>query len=188
MLYRSATYICRETIHFSPFAPARKHSPFHFRLAFHRPPLLHSLQPNDLMTKAHYEMMAELRYSLRRFFRLSEEIALAAGATPQQYQSLLAIKGLPGRDQITIGELAEQLQIRHHSAVGLANRLVSEGYAQRVRGSTDRRQVFLALTPKGEALLEKLAATHGEEWMRIAPHLKTLLTKLRNQQARRRTH
>src|SRR4051812_41573096 len=98
-------------------------------------------------------MMAELRYSLRKIFQFSEQAATDAGSTPQQYQALLAIKGFPGRDVVTIGELAEQLQIRHHSAVGLANRLVAEGYARRIAGVEDRRQVFVGLTPRGEALL-----------------------------------
>lgn len=135
------------------------------------------------MKKAQYEMMAELRYSLRKFFRFSEQAAEEAGSTPQQYQALLAIKGFPGRDQITIGELAEQLQIRHHSAVGLANRLVAEGYARRVPDTKDRRQVFVALTANGEAVLDNLAGIHREQWRNMAPHLSSLLNRIRKQPA-----
>jgi DNA-binding MarR family transcriptional regulator len=134
-----------------------------------------------VITKLQYEMMAQLRYSLRKFFQFSEQAATDAGSTPQQYQALLAIKGFPDRDVVTIGELAEQLQIRHHSAVGLANRLVSEGYARRIAGVEDRRQVFLGLTPQGEALLLRLARIHQEQWRQIAPHLESLLAKIRNQ-------
>ena len=110
---------------------------------------------NNKITKAQYEMLAEFRYALRQFLRFSENAAQAAGITPQQHQAMLAIKGFPGRDRITIGELAERLQIAHHSAVGLADRLVAEHYVQRVQGRKDRRQVYLALTRRGEILLGK---------------------------------
>jgi DNA-binding MarR family transcriptional regulator len=133
------------------------------------------------MTKSQYEMMAELRYSLRKFFRFSEQAAEAAGCTPQQYQALLAVKGFPGRDHLTIGELAEQLQVRHHSAVGLADRLDREGFARRIPSTEDRRQVFLALTEKGEKLIDSLAEIHQEQWRNVAPHLSSLLAKIRKQ-------
>lgn len=134
-----------------------------------------------MITKAHYEMMAELRYALRKFMRFSERAARQAGCSPQKYQALLAIKGFPGREQITIGELAEKLQTRHHSAVGLVNRLVKENYARRVPGEKDRRQVFIALTEKGEALLERLARIHREQWREMAPHVASMLMQLRGE-------
>jgi DNA-binding MarR family transcriptional regulator len=148
-----------------------------FMAGFSRPGLVSSRV--SVITKAQYERMAELRYSLRKFFRFSEEAAISAGTTPHQYQALLAIKGFPGRDRITIGELAEQLQIRHHSAVGLANRLVSEGYAKRIAGTDDRRQVFLGLTRRGESVLLKLARMHQQQWREIAVHLESLLARIR---------
>lgn len=130
------------------------------------------------LAKAQYEALAEFRYALRKFLRFSEEAAQAAGLTPQQHQAMLAIKGFPGRDQITIGELAERLQIKHHSTVGLADRLVLEKYARRVPDKKDHRQVHLALTPRGEALLEKLSAAHQEQLRRIGPELSHLLNCL----------
>jgi len=133
---------------------------------------------NDI-TKAHYEMLAEWRYALRQFLRFSESAARAAGLTPQQHQAMLVIKGFPGRDRITIGELAERLQIRHHSAVGLADRLVRDKYARRVPDRTDRRQVRLALTTRGEAVLATLSATHREQLRRIGPQINRLLESLR---------
>ena len=136
------------------------------------------VQKNKI-TKAHYETLAELRYALRQFLRFSESAAQAAGVTPQQHQAMLAIKGFPGRDHITIGELAERLQILHHSAVGLANRLVTENYARRVPDQKDRRQVRLTLTIRGETVLEKLSATHREQLRRIGPQINHLLEFLR---------
>ena len=82
--------------------------------------------------KIHYELLAELRHALRRFQRFSQEAARAAGLTPQQHQALLAIKGFPGRDYVSIGELAERMQLRHHSAVGLVDRLARRRLVRRV--------------------------------------------------------
>jgi DNA-binding MarR family transcriptional regulator len=130
------------------------------------------------ITQAHYETLAEFRYALRKFLHFSEAAAQAVGVTPQQHQAMLAIKGFPGRDHVTIGELAERLQIKHHSAVGLADRLVAESYVARAADPGDRRQVYLTLTPRGEAVLEKLSATHREQLHRIGPQINRLLASL----------
>ena len=144
-------------------------------------------EPRDLampikppkITKTEYETLAALRHALRQFLRFSEEAARAAGLTPQQHQALLAIKGFPGRDRITISELAERLQIRHHSAVGLADRLVSSRLVARKQDTVDRRQVYLVLTAPGEALLEKLSAAHKEQLRRVSPQIGFMLEQLR---------
>jgi DNA-binding MarR family transcriptional regulator len=115
---------------------------------------------------------------MRQFLRFSEEAAIGAGLTPQQHQVLLAIKGFPGRDRVTIGELAERLQVRHHSAVGLADRLVSERLVRRKRDTQDRRRVQLLLTARGEAVLERLSAAHREQLRRIGPQIRLFLERL----------
>jgi DNA-binding MarR family transcriptional regulator len=130
------------------------------------------------VTQAEYEALAALRYALRKFLHFSEEAAVAAGLTPQQHQALLALKGF-GQQAMTIGELAERLQLRHHSVVGLVNRLVLHGLLKRKRAAADRRQVHLVLTPRGEAVLEKLSATHKEQLRRIGPEIKPLFDLLR---------
>ena len=71
-----------------------------------------------------YQQLAEFRYQIRRFLHFSEEAARRAGITPQQYLTLLAVRGFPGRDRVTVSELAERLKIRHHSTVGLIDRMV----------------------------------------------------------------
>src|SRR6201995_5691631 len=91
------------------------------------------------LRKSQYEALAAFRYTLRKFIHFSETAAQAAGVTPQQHQALLAIKGFPGRDQVSVGELAERLQLRHHSVVGLIDRLVAENLVARVRSQADRR-------------------------------------------------
>lgn len=130
------------------------------------------------LSKTQYETLAAFRYALRRFLHFSEEAAEDAGLTPQQHQAFLGIKGFPGRDRITIGELAERLQIRHHSAVGLVDRLVSERLIVRQESTEDRRQVYVQLSSRGEKVLEKLSASHREQLRRVGPELGELLRRL----------
>jgi DNA-binding MarR family transcriptional regulator len=130
------------------------------------------------VSKAQYEMLAAFRYSLRKFIHFSEAAALAAGITPQHHQALLAIKGFPGRDSVTVGELAKRLQLRHHSTVGLIDRLVAEKLAVRTPSTEDRRQVFVQLANRGEKILEKLSVLHCEQFNRIGPELSRLLKRL----------
>jgi DNA-binding MarR family transcriptional regulator len=133
---------------------------------------------NKQLIKAQYETLAAFRYALRQFIHFSEEAAQAAGITPQQHQALLAIKGFPGRESVTVGELAERLQLRHHSAVGLIDRLVAERLVSRAISAEDRRQVFVQLTSGGEKVLEKLSSAHSKQLKRIGPELNLLLKRL----------
>ncbi|HEY5914137.1 MAG TPA: MarR family transcriptional regulator [Verrucomicrobiae bacterium] len=123
------------------------------------------------LSKSQYEMLAAFRYALRQFLHFSEEAAHAAGITPQQHQALLAVKGFPGRDQVTVGELAERLQLRHHSAVGLVDRLVAEKLVSRTPSARDRRQVFVQLTRRGEKVLAGLSSAHTEQLRRTGKEL-----------------
>jgi len=129
----------------------------------------------DTIAKDHYELLASLRYRLRRFLQFSGEAAVAAGLTPQQHQALLAIKGFPGRECVSIGELAERLQVKHHSAVGLVDRLVGRQLVRRVPSQADRRRVEISVTAKGEALLRRLSAAHLAELREQGPELRRLL-------------
>jgi DNA-binding MarR family transcriptional regulator len=130
------------------------------------------------ISKADYETLAAFRYALRQFLHFSEEAAEAVGLTPQQHQALLAIRGFPKRDQVTVGELAERLQIRHHSAVGLVNRLVAQKLVTRELARGDRRQVYVSLTAHGLSVLEQLSAAHRAELQRIRPQISQLLAQL----------
>lgn len=131
------------------------------------------------VTQAEYETLADLRYSLRQFLRFSEEAAHSAGIRPQHHQALLAIKAAAGNHGIRVGELAERLQVRHHSAVGLIDRLVCRGLVVRKQNGADRRQVQLALTSRGDKTLEKLSAVNKEQLRRVGPHIELLLKRLR---------
>lgn len=133
---------------------------------------------DEVVTKAEYEMLAAFRYTLRQFLHFSEEAAKAVGLTPQQHQALLAVMGYPQRDRITIGELAERLQIRHHSTVGLVDRLAAQGLLAREPAGSDRRQVYVRLAPAGLELLERLSSAHKEELRRVGPQLNEMLQRL----------
>jgi DNA-binding MarR family transcriptional regulator len=126
---------------------------------------------NQRLISADYESLAEMRYQIRRYLRFSEEASRKAGLEPRQYQLMLAIKGLPKEVRPRIGELAERLQIQHHSTVELVNRLASGGYVRRQRADADRREVLLALTPRGEKVLRKLFIHHRAELRMRGPAL-----------------
>ena len=113
------------------------------------------------LTAADYRALAEFRYQIRCFLHFSEQAARRAGLEPAQHQLLLAVKAHDS--QPTVGELAARLQLRHHSVVGLIDRLASGGLVRRSRAEGDRRQVRVDLTRKGAAVLGKLAREHRAE-------------------------
>ncbi len=131
-------------------------------------------------SKADYETLAEFRYSLRQYLRFSKNAVETAGLTLQQHQAMLFIIGYPGREQVTIGELAERLQIKHHSAVGLVDRLEEQGLVERKQNPEDRRQVLIGLTEKGTRVLESLASMHREELRHLGPQLCVMLEQITN--------
>ena len=108
------------------------------------------------MSTAEFRALAEFRYQIRHFLNSSERAARAAGLVPQQYLFLLAVRGLPEARTATIRELAERMQLRHHSAVELVDRLEKRGYVRRARSKEDRRQVLVSLQPKGQKVLERV--------------------------------
>jgi DNA-binding MarR family transcriptional regulator len=115
-------------------------------------------------------MMRELawfRYTLRRFVRFSEKAARACGVTPQQHQMMLGIAGFTENGKATISELAEFLQERNNSVVGLVERAAESGLVKRRAGKTDRRQVVVTLTPRGEEILSTLTYLHHDEVRRL---------------------
>lgn len=131
------------------------------------------------LTLADYQALSEFRYQIRRFLRFSEQAARAAGIEKQQYQFMLQIKGMPAGMRPRIRDLANRLEIQHHSAVELINRLESHGFVRRERGTDDRREVLLALTPKGERVVSELAMHHHEQLQFAGPRLVAALQKLR---------
>ncbi|HUK24268.1 MAG TPA: MarR family winged helix-turn-helix transcriptional regulator [Terriglobales bacterium] len=127
-----------------------------------------------------YQSLAELRHQIRRFLHFSEQAARGAGLEPRQHQLMLALKGLPPGTRPRIGELAERLQIQHHSMVELVNRLEARGYVKRKRAAKDRREVLLGLTPKGEKVLRGLTLYHRDELRTTGPELLSALKRAVN--------
>jgi DNA-binding MarR family transcriptional regulator len=123
------------------------------------------------MTLRQYRALADFRYELRRFLRYSEETTRRHGVTPLQYQMLLQVKGYPGRERATVGELAERLQAKHHGCVALVSRCEEAGFVKRRPSDDDRRAVVVELTAKGERLLERLARLHRNELMAVQGRL-----------------
>lgn len=130
------------------------------------------------LEQSDFEHLLELRTGLRRFMRWSEDQANAAGLTPAKHQLLLAIRGHPGPVGPTIGEIADHLVLRHHSAVGLVDRAVKEGLVQRNPDGASKRVVRVTLTPMGAAKLDALAEAHVQEIAHLAPTMHTLWRQL----------
>jgi len=136
------------------------------------------MKSREELTMNDYQALAEFRYQIRRFLHFSEQVAREAGLEPQQHQLLLALKGLPEGRKATIGELAERLQIQHHSTVELIDRMVERDLIQRSRDDEDQRRVFIKLTPQGEEVLRKLSLLHRTELQTTGPALVQALNRL----------
>jgi DNA-binding MarR family transcriptional regulator len=128
------------------------------------------------MTTVEFRALAEFRYQIRQFLNGSEQAARAEGLEPQQYLFMLALRGLPDGHDATIRELAERMQLRHHSAVELVDRLERRQLLRRERSRTDRRHVILHLTPRAEKILSSLARQRISELRTAAPALIRALT------------
>ena len=121
--------------------------------------------------RADYRALAQFRYELRRFLRFSEDAARTVGLEPQHHQMLLVIKGAPADADPSIAYVAEQLQLKHNSVVGLADRLEANGLIERRRAPDDHRRVQVRLTAAGEHVLHDLSLEHQEEIRLRAPEL-----------------
>jgi DNA-binding MarR family transcriptional regulator len=132
----------------------------------------------ERLAESDYQNLAYFRHLVRRFLVFSEEAAREAGLKPQQHQLLLSIKGLPSDGLPTIGALAWQLQLKHHTVVELVDRLSALGLVRRNRHVLDHREVLIEVTPKGDALLRKVSVAHRSELLRMAPLLLPALTAI----------
>jgi DNA-binding MarR family transcriptional regulator len=125
-------------------------------------------------TQADFEQLLRLRTGLRRFLRWSEQQARANGLTSGQHQLLLAIRGHPGELSPTIGEIADYLVLRHHSAGELIDRAEAAGLVVRSPDPSNGTQVRVSLTDTGRAKLHRLSETHLVELAHLAPTMRAL--------------
>jgi DNA-binding MarR family transcriptional regulator len=130
------------------------------------------------LSSADFRALADFRYQIRRFLHFSEEAAREEGLEPQQHQLLLAIRALDDGAGPAIGALAEHLFVRHHSAVGLIDRLEERRLVVRARTEPDRRLVRVKLTSAGEMKLHRLSRAHRTELRKSGPRLVETLDTL----------
>src|SRR5665647_996719 len=119
------------------------------------------------LNKHDFEILSDFRYQIRRFERFSEEVTRQHGLTPLQYLLLLHVKGYPGRDWATVGELAERLQTQQHGVVALISRCENLGLVERRRSCEDRRRIEIHLLSNGDKALNKLARLHRTELLSL---------------------
>ncbi|MDP3173337.1 MAG: MarR family transcriptional regulator [Phenylobacterium sp.] len=131
-----------------------------------------------VLTGAEYQALATFRHGVRRYLAFAAAGARSVGLTSHQHQALLAIKTHHPAGAPSIGDLANLLLVKHHSAVELVSRLVKAGLVQRTSADDDRRKVMMSLTEAGEAILSALSANNLEELRAIAPTFSQLLQQL----------
>jgi DNA-binding MarR family transcriptional regulator len=127
-----------------------------------------------------YYRMASLRYVLRKFLRFSKDfVSTKAMLTPEQYEALLALKAFSNEDGLTVGQLSERVQVKHHTAVSLTDKLAARKLITKRRGRSDRRRVYVKLTSAGNKLVNLLAAGHRREIRRHAREMMQALAGLK---------
>jgi DNA-binding MarR family transcriptional regulator len=130
------------------------------------------------VSRAEYQALAEFRYQLASFLRRRRNAAQNAGIEPQQYELMLAVKGLPADRKPSIKQIAEQLRLQHHSAVELATRLVNRGLIRRERSKEDRRSVLLSVTKEGQRAMDQVVQYSLDQLRDEAPQLLKTLARL----------
>jgi DNA-binding MarR family transcriptional regulator len=133
---------------------------------------------SQAVSRTEYQALAEFRYQLAGFLRRRRNAAQDAGIEPQQYELLLAVKGLPPDKKPTIKQIAEQLALQHHSTVELTTRLVNRGLVKRERSKQDRRSVLLSLTKEGQRTMDQVVQFSLEQLRQEAPELLKTLARL----------
>lgn len=137
-----------------------------------------------IVEPSEYAALAEIRYRIRQFVRGSDQAAMDSGLEPQQYQLLLTLRALPRRDDATIRRLSERLFLKHHSIVGMVDRLEARGYVRRVRGIRDQRQVLVTLLPNGRRALESVVQKRLHELRESTPILVEALSAILSESSR----
>jgi DNA-binding MarR family transcriptional regulator len=127
-----------------------------------------------------YVALATFRYAMRKFLRFSKEaLAARADLTPEQYEALLATRAFGSKRGLTIGELSERLQVKHHTAINLVDKLEARNLILRRPSTEDRRHVYVRLTRKGSDTLASVAGIHRRELKVRSPEMIDALKRLR---------
>jgi DNA-binding MarR family transcriptional regulator len=128
-----------------------------------------------------YEALANFRCAIRKFLRFSKEFlgAKTNSLTSEQYEALLALKAFSTNKGLLVGEVGERLQVKHHTAVALTDKLVAQRLVTKRRRPSDRRHVYVKLTKLGSELLESLAGAHRNEMRIRSPEMIKALSLLK---------
>jgi DNA-binding MarR family transcriptional regulator len=137
---------------------------------------------NPIVNTPDFETLAAFRYQMRKFLRFSKDLLSSEDLTPDQYQALLAVRASAGARKLSIRDLAEQLQVRHHSTVGIVDQLVLRGAVVREVAPDDRRKILLTLTEKGEEMVQRLAPPHHQALGRLCPEMINTLQRIAAEQ------
>jgi DNA-binding MarR family transcriptional regulator len=131
------------------------------------------------LSERHYQSLAAFRYALRKFLRFSKDYLVAqAGLTHEQYEALLALKAFSPPEGLVISEVSERLQVKHHTAVSLIDKLAKRRLVTKKRGIPDRRKVHVRLTSSGVAVVNRVAGEHRAVLRQLAPEVITALQGL----------
>lgn len=118
---------------------------------------------NALTAQEHLSRLAEFRFQLRRFLSFSETEAERFGIAAQQYQLMQVIGAMPPGEAASISVIAERMILRHNSTVELVDRAERAGLVRRTTDERDLRRSLVVLTPHGEAVLQRLIASHLDQ-------------------------
>jgi len=162
-----------------PFGQFGNGSRLEFSFVASARPSANDTAPHPALEAADYQALGEFRQAIRDFLAFSEGSARDQGVTSQQHQALLAIKAHLGAEPMSIGELAESLLIKNHSAVGLVARLVDRGLVSRRASAADRRRVLLELQPQGDDVLARISQNNLGRLAQSAKSLRRVLTTLK---------
>lgn len=121
------------------------------------------VSPRKKLHAEDYDALAAFRYAMRKFLRFSKDLLAQSALTPEQYEAMLALKAFSSKGGLTVGRLSERLQVRHHTAISLVDRLAKRNLVMRKPGKDDRREVYVKLTRTGSALLSAVATIHRQE-------------------------
>jgi DNA-binding MarR family transcriptional regulator len=136
---------------------------------------------NPRLLSDDYEALATFRYAMRKFLRFSRRVlAVEADLTTEKYEALLALKAYGRASGLTITDLSERLQVRHHTAVSLVDNLEAAGLVRRQQGTGDRRRVYVKMTTAGSRVLAKVAVIHRREMRVRSPEMIEALLRLRD--------
>lgn len=122
-----------------------------------------TVKPGDDVSKARLRLWIRL-YRATRFMEteVRERLRREFDVTLPRFDVLAAL--YRNSDGMLMTELSRALMVSNGNVTGIVDRLAADGMIRRTRRNGDRRTSIVALTPKGVAFFERMAAAH-EGWV-----------------------